>query len=68
MYLKQLASRPRRDACCIEINAENTTGIHILRRLALLTEISPETFEISASQDVNFPCETLQVIKPSEAG
>ena len=57
MYLgpvhKQLASQPSWDVGCIKIIAQ--TG------LTPFTKMSFETVEISAGQDVNFPCETLQV-------
>ena len=55
------ATLPRRNLSCIEINTEKATYIHILSGLARLTEISPDTAKILASQDINFPRETPQV-------
>ena len=50
---KQLASRPSWDVGCIKIIAQE--------RVTPLTKMSLETVEISAGEDVNFLCETLQV-------
>ena len=62
------AGPPRRDLSCIMISTKNTTCVHMRSGPARLTEISPETAEISASRDGNFPCEHMLVSQPGQPG
>ena len=59
---------PMRDLSCIVIITEKATCLHIRSGLTRLNEISPETIEIAASQDVNFPCETMHARQPGQPG